>query len=273
MENFFAEIPKKATVLPIYLTAVGGTDFQEYELRSKGYPDVHFLFCVKGKGKMRFFSREYTIDEDTLAILLPREPHEYYPIEADWQTRWIVFSGREIKGLLDTMGWTKSGVYKIDNKQFLTEAFNELYSMGLDKWDVFKASCIVYRMLTEATRHLYGFDEFASIKKMETLKPVTEFIEKNYEKPISVCDMAERMKVSPQYLCRLFLKIYNMRPFEYLNMVRIKEAKELLSNTQLAVGEIALKCGFNSTSYFCGKFRKETGLSPANFAKIYFSKS
>ena len=269
MENFFAETPKKATLLPVYLTAVGGTDFQGYELREKGYPDVHFLFCLNGKGKIRIFSQEYLIEEDTLAILMPDEPHEYYPLQPDWQTRWIVFSGKEIKSLLETMGWVKSGIYKLDNKLFLTKAFNELYSMGHTKWDVFRASCLVYTMLTEATRHIYGFDEFASTKKLETLKPVIKFIEENYEMSISVCDMANKINVSAQYLCKLFLKIYNMRPFEYLNMVRIKRSKELLSNTQLTVKEIALKCGFNSTSYFCCKFKNETGLSPVSFIKSF----
>ena len=269
MDNLFAEIPKKASVLPVYLTAVGGTNFQLYEYRENGYPEIHFLFCVKGKGKMRLFSEEYIIEEDSLAILMPNEPHEYFPLTENWQTRWIVFSGKEITSLMATIGWSKSGVYKIDNKLFLTKAFNELYSMGNKKWDVFHASCIVYTMLTEATRHVYGSYEFAPAKKLEILEPVISFIIENYQRSISVCDMADCINVSPQYLCKLFLKIYNMRPFEYLNMVRIRQAKELLSNTEFTVGEIALKCGFNNTSYFCLKFKGETGISPLSFAKIY----
>jgi two-component system response regulator YesN len=55
---------------------------------------------------------------------------------------------------------------------------------------------------------------------------------------------------------------------EYINMARIKKAKELLANTSLKVYEIAYEVGFNDQHYFSSVFKKIVGLSPTEYREL-----
>jgi len=52
---------------------------------------------------------------------------------------------------------------------------------------------------------------------------------------------------------------------DYLNQTRMTHAKSLLQMTQLSIQEVAARCGFNDSSYFCRIFKKYSGLSPIQY--------
>ena len=54
---------------------------------------------------------------------------------------------------------------------------------------------------------------------------------------------------------------------EYLNQIRIKNARQLLEFSDKDIGQVAQLCGFRSTAYFCNLFRKLTGTSPTEFRR------
>ncbi|SEE89338.1 helix-turn-helix domain-containing protein [Ruania alba] len=59
----------------------------------------------------------------------------------------------------------------------------------------------------------------------------------------------------------------NLTPQEYLNLVRIEHAKQLLTTTDLLVSDIAQLCGFASSQYFSTRFRRLTGRQPAQLRR------
>ena len=58
-----------------------------------------------------------------------------------------------------------------------------------------------------------------------------------------------------------------MTPNEYINRLRINQAKELLTNTDMSVFEIAEAVGFSDQNYFGRVFKKQTGTSPKKYIK------
>ena len=54
-------------------------------------------------------------------------------------------------------------------------------------------------------------------------------------------------------------------PIQYLIKLRISRAEELLTDTTIPIGEIAGKCGFSDSNYFCKTFHRHTGMSPRQF--------
>ncbi|WP_139905324.1 helix-turn-helix domain-containing protein [Clostridium thermarum] len=101
------------------------------------------------------------------------------------------------------------------------------------------------------------------------LKEVVDFINTHYDEDISLKLLSQKVNLSPNYFHRLFHKIIGVTPNEYINKIRIEKSKEMLLKTRYSISEIALRCGFDSLSYFSYLFKKKTELSPLEFRKMH----
>jgi AraC-like DNA-binding protein len=102
------------------------------------------------------------------------------------------------------------------------------------------------------------------------LHPVTQYIEENCHRPVTIAELADCIGVSSQYLCHLFKVTLNMRPMEYVNRERIHKSKEwMFREPTLKIQEIAARVGFDNPSYFSSVFRKLEGVSPERFKKSH----
>ncbi len=99
----------------------------------------------------------------------------------------------------------------------------------------------------------------------ERVRAMLSFIHDHYSEDISIMDIAEAANVSRSECFRSFKKITNKKPVEYINEYRLAQAAALLLETNRAVSEISMDCGFSSSSYFGKLFREKTGMSPGSF--------
>ncbi|AWB45921.1 AraC family transcriptional regulator [Paenibacillus sp. CAA11] len=96
---------------------------------------------------------------------------------------------------------------------------------------------------------------------------VTEYLHAHYAERLSVQELAERFYISSTYLCRLFKRTTGFTLMEYLNAIRIQEAKHLLCDTRLKVTQIAENTGFGSIAHFNRVFKSLTRKSPLQYRK------
>ena len=89
-----------------------------------------------------------------------------------------------------------------------------------------------------------------------------KYIDENFRENIDRNDVAAVTFVTPNYLSKLFKNSMNMNLREYINQLRIEEAKRLLLSTSLSVSEIASNVGYYNISYFSTVFHKIVGVSP-----------
>jgi two-component system response regulator YesN len=83
---------------------------------------------------------------------------------------------------------------------------------------------------------------------------------------LSLNTVAERFSVSPWYFSRIFNELSGSRFPDYVNNLKLNRARELLSQDQTSdINEIALKVGYNSSTYFTSLFKKKFGVSPSKF--------
>lgn len=100
------------------------------------------------------------------------------------------------------------------------------------------------------------------------LKRVIEYISFNYDRPLTLNELAKLAELSPNYFHTVFTQAVGKTLNEFITEIRINKAKELLLNTNLKISVIAEKCGFDNTSYFSSVFRKISKKSPSNFKAI-----
>ncbi len=93
------------------------------------------------------------------------------------------------------------------------------------------------------------------------------YLENHHTQEITLEQLADTLYVSPTYLSKVFKESTGMSPINYLIQVRLKHAKELLSNEQLTIREISQAVGYQDAYHFSKLFKKYYGVSPSQLAK------
>lgn len=94
------------------------------------------------------------------------------------------------------------------------------------------------------------------------LKQVITYIQAHLTEDISLAEMATAVGMSPYYFCRLFKQSMGISPYQYVIECRIDRAKELLSQGEKSIAEVALEVGFASQSQFTKHFKRIVGITP-----------
>lgn len=118
-------------------------------------------------------------------------------------------------------------------------------------------------MLTQAS-----VKTVASISRVpKHIAEMKSIIDKEYASVLTLDQLEQRLVISKYRLCRDFSTYYGQSPLQYLNNVRIKEAKTLLEQTDITIHAIGFGVGIPNTSHFIKLFKRETNLTPAEYRK------
>lgn len=102
----------------------------------------------------------------------------------------------------------------------------------------------------------------ANANYSEYTKRAISYIQRNYTKNISLNDVAEYAGINSSYLSRVFKEDCGMGFIEYLNNIRISYAKQLIETEGLKLKEVAKKAGFNNYTYFFKVFKDVLNETP-----------
>ncbi|AWT48968.1 AraC family transcriptional regulator [Psychrobacter sp. YP14] len=91
---------------------------------------------------------------------------------------------------------------------------------------------------------------------------VQAYIEQNFAEPLQVSDLAKRVNITPRTLNRRFQSCLSMRPIEYIQAVRIEQAKRLLESADVSIKSLAYQVGYHDLSSFSRLFKRATHLTP-----------
>ncbi|MDN3016882.1 bifunctional transcriptional activator/DNA repair enzyme AdaA [Paenibacillus sp. BSR1-1] len=97
---------------------------------------------------------------------------------------------------------------------------------------------------------------------------ITEYIDKNYPEKLTLETLAEMSHGSPYHLHRTFKRITGITPVEYTQQIRIKTAKNLLLQSDLAIADIGKAVGIPNIPYFVTLFKKKIGYTPAQYRQF-----
>jgi len=111
------------------------------------------------------------------------------------------------------------------------------------------------------------------LKELETgssvIKDVKLYIEDNYSREdFSFQDAAGHVNLSIPHLSRMFRREMGVTFIDYLTSVRIRKAIELLHSGELKIYEIAELTGYANQHYFSNVFKKNLGVSPAEYRRL-----
>lgn len=143
----------------------------------------------------------------------------------------------------------------------------EMIRLNLSKSQNYKAQTI--GLLYALVYKLY--DVFAEKKGRGIIvgqlpiMPAIEYIYDHYAEPVKVGDLAKVCHFSESYFRKVFVEMKGMSPMEYLNNIRIREARRMLLNTTDTVRVVGEKCGYPSVTTFERNFKQKTGMLPSQW--------
>ena len=111
--------------------------------------------------------------------------------------------------------------------------------------------------------------QYASSKKQVSgisyINTAVNYIYENYNRDITLTDLASVCKISPNYLNTLFTKNFGHTVKDFMNKYRISRAMILLSDTNLPIDEIRAQIGYHNKTSFHQNFVKHAGMPAKKF--------
>lgn len=106
------------------------------------------------------------------------------------------------------------------------------------------------------------------MKHSSAVYKITEYVNANYAKKISLDDVAKKVFLSRSYISTVFKEEIGMSLTDYIREVRIERSKQLLLDNTVRIVDIAGMCGFDDQSYFTKVFHKAVGVTPKRFRDL-----
>ena len=276
VEFRYYEIPNDEVVLAL----LGEMWRIEY---GKGIETLHFHnylevgYCYEGKGEIVLDNQICRFEGGMFSIVPPNFPHTTNSdigIEAYWQ--WMYF---DIENYLNS-------IYKED-AAFVQKLITRIYRQALllhgneyavldsviqniiremRKKDIYYQDSVKGFMQVFIVELLRLDHQEESIKRTKhkslQISEALRYVRENYSREIKISELANTCNMSESHFRRVFLESMNMKPVDYINLIRIQKACELIKKTQISMEDIAYKVGFMTVSTFNRNFKRLLGLSP-----------
>jgi AraC-like DNA-binding protein len=101
---------------------------------------------------------------------------------------------------------------------------------------------------------------------------IFEYINKHYFMPeLSIADVQEHTGLSERKISNIIKEQTDLGFKQYVNSIRLSEAKRLLKESDLQVSEIAYRIGYNNVTHFNRVFKLAEGIAPTNYREQFIS--
>lgn len=263
-EEFLHSFISDKAITPFFISLAGVTyPNPNYHINIQKRDITVIEYVVDGTGYV-FFDKKYNkVDADTIYILNQGEHHKYFADKNDPYSKiFLNISGSMAKELPSMYGLGNDHLFV--NKQ-LRSTFERIPQTLNSSLSEEHMQIELQIILTEIFTKL-SFSISKEKKCVEAVK-LKEYIDSNTDKIINMSELSKLIFRSVDYSQKLFLREFKTTPYEYQINRKIIIAKNLLTNTDISIGELGASLGYNDPHYFSNIFKTKTGLSPSKYRK------
>jgi AraC-like DNA-binding protein len=123
---------------------------------------------------------------------------------------------------------------------------------------------IVRSVISETQNSLPLYDRFEIDKAIA-------YMNSHFSDKITIENLAGQVNISAGHFSKIFKSITGETPIEFLNSLRLQKARIMLMNNVSNITDIALECGFNSSSYFSTCFLEKYKTTPSSYRQKYLT--
>lgn len=248
---------------------------------------IHFhnayelLFIRKGSVSIRIDEQVYEVGAGTVLVIGRFEEHSLQIRSAEYERSYIILDPVRLERLLTD----RRLLFPLRNRP---KGFRHVFDVSAH----FTRVCALFDALTEEFAQPGAFSELYAASRvtelliylqrapdaacLQTEKPVRAailavqtYIEEHFADTLSISDLAVRVFMTPCYLTHCFKEATGYSPKQYLVLHRIACAKELLSDGELPVSEVAFRSGFTDVNNFIRTFKRDAGMTPLRYRETH----
>lgn len=242
-----------------------------YHIGPRTSPYYYLLFVLEGTGTFTQNNVTYSLGKNDIFCLLPGVTHDYFTDENHLlQKLFVAFDGKQALHLLERIGLSPQTPYRNGG---LTE---EVKKLMLEFLNLVRESDRQANDLARLAHFYQIFNKLSNSYKSPTkqenrslswLQQGLDYIQIHYAEGITVERVSAYVGVERTHFTKQFSKVYGLSPIQYMQDLKMKEAKHLLSNTDFSLTEIANSVGYPDIFSFSKAFKKHLGVPPTQFRR------
>jgi AraC-like DNA-binding protein len=259
-------------------------------LRANIFPLHHhnvneLLFIIDGKGELTLEDHRLPVRKSDLILVKSNEDHVIIDEPSDLLHLYCVYFSDEV--LRDQQGGDvlSQFIQELDvNRRRISTLYNPYFfhlpqffrEIMFEQNNPTEESPLLMRLIFVETliriKRFLQSNLNPSVLEANSLSPtersvfsVIQYMEKNYYRNLVLEELAAMVPLGTRQFTRIFKKLTNMNFKEYIQELRINEAKRLLSTRQKGIKSVCFEVGFEDLSHFYRVFRKFTGTTPKNY--------
>ncbi|NLT08970.1 MAG: helix-turn-helix domain-containing protein [Ruminococcus sp.] len=167
------------------------------------------------------------------------------------------------KGFCSNLHLSPDGYAEV--KRIIKQLHEEYYSGTVGRKTMIRGD---FLRLAVVLSRLYEIDDTSGGEGFIKLAEPLTYIEQNLAGEITVEELASLANYSQRHLIRLFREAFDCVPSVYITRLRMKNARELLADTELMISEVAARCGYTDSNLFSRIFKKYNGVPPSRFREL-----
>lgn len=235
-----------------------------YRLIRESFDSFLLMYIQKGEMELEFDGQTKAVSAGSFVLLDCYQKHSYSS-ETGWECLWCHFDGAPARA------YYTNAVSRLGNVFTLPDTFSVLNRLTSILRIFYKGSPVKEPLLNKYLVDI--FTEFfmaapenpRSFNYADIAEKTVTYINEHFTEDIPLPQLAKKAGLSQYHFIRIFKKETGFTPHEYLVNTRMATARYLLKNTQLAVKDICFNTGFSSESVFCSAFKKQHGMTPAQY--------
>lgn len=282
VEFRYYEIPQGKTLIALQgkrWEIIYGTDPMHFH----NYLEIGY--CYYGKGKMNLAGEEVSYADGTVTVVPKKFPHHTVAKDEKLQKWGYLFIDSE--SLLKKMFPERSraadeAIRRLDSSMlvipekenpeigFLVKMIleemrikRELYQETVDA----ELTALLLKIIRMNPVHEVTDVRMENSRNFGDILNALEFIEQHYQEEIHISQIVNVSHMSETHFRRKFNEYMHISPSEYVNLVRIKKACEILEKSEDNIADIAIRVGFQTTGAFVRNFKKLVGEVPREWRK------
>ncbi|HHV11592.1 MAG TPA: AraC family transcriptional regulator [Clostridiales bacterium] len=226
------------------------------------------VYTISGTGFLKYKGQEYLLKEGDCFYISCMD-YQYYSCFSDrWEFLWIHFHGVGAPGYYNVFTEPGFRIISLEDRTFIEAIMRRVLSLTQKKDLNTEAICsnLLNSLITELIVH-NSSDQGTLSFMPDYIKSMVKYLDQHFKEEISLKQLAKLYGFSQYYLSREFKKYLGVTYSEYLIMLRLNYAKELLKYSELSINDITFQCGMNNVSHFINLFKNREEMTPLSYRK------
>lgn len=239
----------------------------EYRVARNRLDSFLLMYVHSGNGFVTDSSGTHALSQGDFLLLDCYAPHAYYT-NTEWDIYWIHFDGPTARDMYEYALHRRRLIVPSAHRPLL-HRFSKLLSLYEEGHvpDEVLVSKLINDLLTDLLLPMEK--DRTPEDKVPLIDECVRYVSEHFDEKLTLEMLAAQVNMSPFYFAHIFRNEIGMSVHQYLIHIRLEYSRYLLQTGNMAVQDIAERCGFSNAGAFCASFKQHMGCSPGEYRRQY----